>query len=79
MMDISDLTSDHCGQIASFTNTLCNKPHEIECRPFTSSRCIRFKNNIESKIKPSIMEFQKSKSNIRSSIPCCQQGISNNF
>ena len=54
---ISDLTSDHCGQIASFTNTLCNKPHKIECRPFTSSRCIRFKNNIESKIKPSILEY----------------------
>ena len=53
---LSDLSSDHCGLIASFPMPLRKKPHKIECRPYTASRCNKFKNNIALKVTPSIVE-----------------------
>lgn len=55
---LSDLTSDHNGLLVSFPMPLHKKSHKIECRPYTASRCARFKNNIANKITPSIVEHE---------------------
>lgn len=55
---LSDLSSDHCGLIASFPMPLKKKPRKIECRPHTASRCNKFKNNVALKVTPSIVEHE---------------------
>lgn len=55
---LTDLSSDHCGQMASFPMPLNKKPHKIECTPYTVSRCSKFKNNIALKVSPSIVEHE---------------------
>ncbi|XP_047040975.1 uncharacterized protein LOC124645228 [Helicoverpa zea] len=49
------LTSDHCGQLARFPDKKNKIKREITCRPLTTSRFNRFKNNINAKLDSEIL------------------------
>lgn len=53
---LTNITSDHCGQLASFSQLLSNKTIKVVSRPYTAHRCSRFKINIKSKLRPSLLD-----------------------